>query len=352
MNWGCENTICAIREMNDKIDVKAWVEVERDGWSALLLGNGASIAIYKGFSYQTLRNVAEEKGLLVAAAPLFAKFKTVDFEHVLLACWYAECVNRVLKASSGDISAAYEEVKEALIAAVHCIHPMYADISADLKRVGKFASAFRTVVSLNYDLIMYWAMMGFNECNGCWFKDAFRHREFVADWEHLRRPHRGAYEATLVFYPHGNISLARDFFGEETKIVNSCCSMSDLLDTITKKWKSGKYSPVFVSEGTSAEKVAAIHRSRYLTNVYEKVLPTVGDSLVVYGWSFDERDQHILDAIARNPLERMAVSVFTGQSEDSQQAFCCHVREVVKQSLPDTKVTFFDSRSPGCWNNS
>lgn len=48
--------------------------------------------------------------------------------------------------------------------------------------------------------------------------------------------------------------------------------------------------PVFVSEGTSHQKVAAIRRSHYLTNVYEEVLPAIGESLVVYGWNFEERE--------------------------------------------------------------
>jgi hypothetical protein len=124
-----------------------------------------------------------------------------------------------------------------------------------------------------------------------------------------------------------------------------------LLDTITRAWSSGQYVPVFVSEGTSKQKLAAIHRSHYLTNVYEWVLPDLGKNLVVYGWSFDDRDQHLLDAIASSPPGRMAVSVFTGQPMSDQQAFCHKVLESGGRSLPDTAVTFFDSRSPGCWNN-
>ena len=108
---------------------------------------------------------------------------------------------------------------------------------------------------------------------------------------------------------------------------------------------------MFVSEGTGKEKVAAIRRSHYLTNVYEEVLPALGEGLVVYGWSFDERDQHVVDAIAANPPKRMAVSVFTGQPDGDQQAFCHQVLKAAGRSLPDTEVTFFDSRSPGCWNN-
>jgi hypothetical protein len=335
----------------DRIEINAWANISAESWSSLLLGNGASIAIHKGFAYPTLHSVADAQGLLATTAPIFTKLWTTDFEHVLLACWYAEHVNVALGTPSADISAAYAEVRKALIEAVHSVHPVHADVAADLQRVGAFARVFPTIVSLNYDLTLYWAMLLFNAANGSWFKDAFRHGEFQTDWEYLRSPLPPAGGATLVFYPHGSLAVARDYIGDETKISVGAGGAGDLLETITLRWSSGHYMPVFVSEGTSKQKVAAISRSHYLTNVYRDVLPSLGENLVVYGWSFDERDQHVLDAISVNPPKRMAVSVYTGQPDGDQQAFCHHVLTAAGRSLPDTEVTFFDSRSSGCWNN-
>lgn len=332
----------------EKIKIDVWASLRDANWQTLLLGNGASIAIHNEFAYPTLHSVADAKGLLATTAPIFAKLGTTDFEHVLLACWYAEHVNVALGTPSADISAAYAEVRTALIQAVHSVHPVHADVAADLQRAGTFASSFPTVVSLNYDLTLYWAMLLFNAANGSWFKDAFHHGEFQTDWGYLRRPLPPATGATLVFYPHGSLSVARDYIGDETKIA---VAAGDLLETITHRWSSGHYVPVFVSEGTSKEKVASIRRSHYLTNVYEEVLPELGENLVVYGWSFDERDQHVLNAISANPPKRMAVSVFTGQPDGDQQAFCHQVLKAAGRSLPHTVLTFFDSRSPGCWNN-
>lgn len=289
----------------DRIEIVTWANISAESWSSLLLGNGASISIHKEFAYPTLHSVADAKGLLATTAPVFAKLGTTDFEHVLLACWYAEQVNVALGTPSADISAAYAEVRTALIEAVHSVHPIHADVAADLQRVGTFASAFRTVVSLNYDLTLYWAMLLFNAAKGSWFKDAFHHGEFKTDWGYLRKPHPPAGGATLVFYPHGSLAVARDCIGDETKISVGAGAAGDLLDTITLRWSSGNYVPVFVSEGTSKQKVAAIRRSHYLTNVYEEVLPSLGENLVVYGWSFDERDQHVLNAIATSPPNRL-----------------------------------------------
>lgn len=332
----------------ERCEIAAWEAIQDGPWQSLLLGNGASIALHHGFGYSTLHGVAEARGLLATTAPLFGRLGTTDFEHVLLACWYAEHVNEALGSPSADITSAYEEVRTALIEAVHAVHPVHADTAAELLRAAGYASRFQTVVSLNYDLTLYWAMLLFNEENGNWFKDAFRNGEFQTDWEYMRRPYGRAEGATLVFYPHGNLSLARDYLGEESKI---SAGANDLLNTITGSWSSGQYVPIFVSEGTSKQKVSAIRRSRYLGVVLEDVLPGLGEDIVVYGWSFDERDQHVLDAMSTNAPNNMAVSVFTGQPDAEQQAYCHHVLRAINRSMPDTTVTFFDSQSPGCWKN-
>ena len=183
----------------DRIDIVLWDALRESAWDTLLLGNGASIAIHKEFAYPTLHGIADAKGLLATTAPIFAKLGTTDFEHVLLACWDAEHVNRALGTPSAAISVAYEEVRIALIEAVHSVHPVHADVAADLQRVGAFASVFPTVVSLNYDITLYWAMLLFNAANGSWFKDAFHDGEFQTDWEYLRRPYGHAAGATLAF---------------------------------------------------------------------------------------------------------------------------------------------------------
>jgi len=257
----------------DRIDIDTWENISTESWSAILLGNGASIAIHEQFAYPTLHGVADAEGLLATTATIFARLGTTDFEHVLLACWYAEHVNAALGTPSADISAAYAEVRKALIGAVHSVHPVHADVAADLHRVGAFASVFPTVVSLNYDLTLHWAMLLFNAANGRWFKDAFHDGEFQTDWEYLRQPYGHAAGATLVFYPHGSLAVARDYHGDETKLAVGAGSAGDLLDTITRRWTYGNCVPVFVSERTCKQKVAAIRRSHYLTNVYEDALP-------------------------------------------------------------------------------
>jgi hypothetical protein len=80
----------------DRINIDTWANISQEGWTALLLGNGASIAIHRDFAYPSLHSVADAKGLVTTTAPIFAKLGTTDFEHVLLACWYVCCAEIVV----------------------------------------------------------------------------------------------------------------------------------------------------------------------------------------------------------------------------------------------------------------
>jgi hypothetical protein len=52
--------------------------------------------------------------------------------------------------------------------------------------IGEFLRRFSTVVSLNYDLIVYWAILVSNNKLGTWFKDCFVNGQFDHDWERFR----------------------------------------------------------------------------------------------------------------------------------------------------------------------
>ena len=87
--------------------------------------------------------------------------------------------------------------------------------------MAEFMKRFETVLSLNYDLLVYWAMLKGNDEYGNWFKDGFIDEgRFDNDYEVLREP-LGAERATLVFYPHGNLILATDLIGDEVKLSRS-----------------------------------------------------------------------------------------------------------------------------------
>lgn len=161
----------------------------------------------------------------------------------------------------------------------------------------------------------------------------------------------GQRRSILVFYPHGNLVLARTHLGDEKKIAAGDWG-AHLLSTIVGSWVNEDSAPLIVSEGDSDEKVLAINSSRYLGRVLESVLPEVGSTLVLYGWAFSEQDRHILDALLRGGVARIAVSIHLGAG-GNPQARCAQSRHRILDAVPLGKaaprIDFFDPASRGAW---
>ncbi|WP_456016851.1 DUF4917 family protein [Pseudomonas fluorescens] len=325
-------------------EIVEWAEIADQYGDTLLLGNGASMALHPGFGYGSLFDSALENGHITPpVATIFEQFGVTDFELVLRRLWQASLVTQALEIPNGRVQEAYAEVRDALISTVRDVHVDYEDALPHLSLIYRFMARFDTVISLNYDLIVYWAAMLGNRELGIHFKDGFVGGTFADDWDALRQPYGRATGSTLFFYPHGNLVLTRIEDRGESKI--GAQDNGRLLDAILRKWEGGSAIPLFVCEGTAAHKQKSIESSSYLERVYREVMPHGGDSLTIYGWSLAEQDQHILQQVMRNPPQRIAVSV---RGED--QAFAQRVEERLHRS-GIAQVDFFHSISPGCWNN-
>lgn len=352
--------------MIQNIPVQPWnVLAAQAPWSAalasrtaaLLLGNGGSIALHPAFQYSSLYSVASAAPPAGWPAPVFAHLGTTDFELVLRVLWHAELVTNALGTPSPAISNAYSGVRAALIAAVNAVHPAHGMVAPQLPIVGGWCQQFAKIVSLNYDVMLYWAMLHQNSQVGNWYKDAFVEagplgtKAFRFNWSSLLPPYPPPVSGTtMVFYPHGNLALARNVLGIDCKVVTN--AGPSLLGQVSATWNGGSLSPLFVSEGTSVHKLAAIHQSHYLSSVYNSVLVAgLSNLVVVYGFSFGPQDDHIVAAMSVSPPSRLAVSVFTGQPAADQQAYCHHVLARITPLMPAATVDFFDSMSAGCWNN-
>jgi hypothetical protein len=199
-----------------------WDEIKGRCWKTLVLGNGASIAAHNAFNYQSLRIKAkDDRRLTPNVSKIFEHLKTDDFELVLKMLWHTSRINQALEIDNSIPDAAYSKIKEALIETVRAAHVSYEDIQHLLKPMSKFMSRFETVVSLNYDLLVYWAIMAGNEeKDGHQFKDCFvNEQQFRYDgWQELRKPLESYNNSTLVFYPHGNLCLETDDTNSDRKI--------------------------------------------------------------------------------------------------------------------------------------
>lgn len=328
-------------------EIRQWSDIkDRFDGGALILGNGASMAIHAGFGYSSLREAAEDKGHITPqVADIFRAFDTNDFELVLRRLWEATLVNKALGVEPGRVELAYQQVRAALISTVRDIHISHEDAKRHFAPMFQFMKSFDTVFSLNYDLLVYWAMMASQDELGKWFKDGFQKGGvFREDWETLRKPF-GAGGTTLVFYPHGSLLTARREDYTEGKLTLPPGGGATLLDRILELWETGSASPLFVSEGTAERKKKSIANSNYLSRVFREALPNPGDSLVIYGWAISEQDEHILAQLRRAgpALRRVAVSVYGGSQASAQQA------EDALADIGVKGVLFFDAESSGCW---
>jgi len=335
-----------------QVPIELWAKLTSQfSFQALLLGNGSSIGLHGGFSYPSLYDLARSKGSLGASQGVFAALQTTDFEQVLRAIWHAELVNHSLGNPSPIISQAYTDIQNALVQTVYAVHCTPSTITLYRDAIASFLKNFPIIVTFNYDVTLYWIMMHANSTLGTWFKDCFIGPPYIfdANWPRLMAPYGGASGATLVFYAHGSLILGRDAAGIEQKIVRSATGM--MLDEIFTEWSSGALTPLFVSEGSANQKLATIRRSPYLSTVYNQLLCNFGSkNIAVYGMSFSDTDEHILQALQSAPPSTIAVSVYTGAPAPIQQAFCHRVLSRVQSFLgSNTDVKFYAHDSPGCW---
>lgn len=336
-------------QMEKYMAIKEWNDIKTNYTEALLLGNGASISIDTSFAYGSLKQHAIDHGYFTEEVQaLFDSFHTEDFELVLRIVWHAYFVNKALGIEDNKTTAAYEAIRDSLINAVRSIHVDYNSSVWNFPAIYEFTKGFDTICSLNYDLTLYWACMYGNDIkDGHGFKDCFFGRGFDEEWGRFRDPIRGQNKCTLLFYPHGNLVFARDKIENERKISSGS---GDLLETILEKWLNGSYVPLFVSEGTSEQKIKSIQSSYYLSTIYREVLPELGKSLVIYGWGFGEHDVHIINRICVGGTRIFAVSVYP---DGNEEAYCNRVTQIIKDACnrENVEIVFFNAKSKGCWCN-
>lgn len=220
-----------------------------------------------------------------------------------------------------------------------------------MTKISRFVELFETVISLNYDLLVYWAMMESNsrtqyKMKDCFSKPAGSNLKFEYNINKFREEHGGVTDPTLVFYPHGNLILAIDEGGDEIKIANR--NMGSLIGEIINKWMRN-YIPLFVSEGSSEQKLRTIRRSAYLNFVYESVLPFLGEKIVIYGWKMAEQDEHLIDKIFRNgKVREVCISVYidTESTYTLEQERVVRILERINSGI---NIRFYNAASTNCW---
>ncbi|WP_028696715.1 DUF4917 family protein [Pseudomonas cremoricolorata] len=275
----------------------SWAELtDRHAYPALLLGNGASRALWKPFGYYSLFEQAQQvrhKALAISDQALFKALGTELFEPVLSALNTTIRSNAALAINSTAPLNRYYSIKQALIHALRAVHlPLALLPPVTLGQLNAELRRYRCVYTSNYDLILPWAM----EHDPSGFAELF-------DEQGSFDVRRTAGAGTRVLHVHGGLHLLRQADGTTRR---RGAVGSELLDGAAVN-VPGEV-PLFINEGPSAQKLQAIRSSDYLSWCLAQLACEAGN-LCLLGQHLDSADEHLLEAIVQARPARIAVAI-------------------------------------------
>lgn len=249
-----------------------------------------------------------------------------------------------------------EIVKDILVQVIASRHPSRPyEISDDQYRSCRaFLRPFKSIYTLNYDVLLYWALMhndlGDDAIN---HDDGFRHPIDNEDAPYVSW--QQASSAT-VSYLHGALHL----FDRGTEITKYTWSKTDLpiVEQVRDALDDDKF-PVFVAEGTSDFKVERILHNAYLHKAlrsFESSVKTGTGALVVFGHSLAPNDGHVLRCISAGGVSDLLVGLYGDpRSPDNRQAVgralsLSRQRDRIRGDRFPLKITFYDAASAHVWD--
>jgi hypothetical protein len=332
----------------------------------LLLGNGFSIACRPNiFAYGSLFEQAD-----FSSNPnlpeVFERVGTTDFERVIRVLEGASRIVPIYSSEANDVIAKMatdaDALKEILIQTIASNHPRIPNDIPDEQfwACRRFLSHFLgedndngKVYTLNYDLLLYWALMHEDEegnsiklaTNDGFGRDEDTEPEYV-NWMGESGAH-----GQRVHYLHGALHLFDA--GAELQKYTWINTGKPLLEQAREAMQAGKY-PLFVAEGESEQKLAKIRHSAYLHHSYKSFaaqMRTRNDALFIYGHSLASNDRHILKKIAKCKIRQIYIGLYGSPGSEANQAIITTAQRLSDQrdeKFP-LEVSFFDAQSANVW---
>jgi hypothetical protein len=113
---------------------------------------------------------------------------------------------------------------------------------------------------------------------------------------------------------------------------------------------SRDYFPLFVSEGTSAEKYERIRHSDYLAKAYRS-FSSIQGALFIYGHSLAENDGHYLKCIQRGKISHLYIGLYGDPNSDSNKYIIRRAQQISAERRGRTSldITYFYAASAKVW---
>ncbi len=318
----------------------------------VLLGNGFSRACKDDiFSYDALYKKADFEDLSPSAHEAFNALGTTDFEIVIKALRQTALLARVYLQDRPDLFATLvgdaKGLQDVLVSTIAQNHPARPqEIAAERYQACRtFLDNFKCVYTLNYDLLLYWALMQdeLPAVQSLKFQDGFRNPEDDTDyvtWDTANAP------TQTVHYMHGALHVFDA--GSELRKYTWCNTQVALIDQIKAALDANRF-PLFVAEDTYTAKMERIAHSAYLSkskSSFEKI----GHDLFVFGFAFGEPDEHILRLVGANRVKQLFVSLYGNPDSETNRKIVERVESIkARRTKYKLETYYFDAVSAHVW---
>lgn len=329
--------------MNSFNDIYTKIVTDKHLTANLLLGNGFSIAASNNFNYRTILEKSDFEEDYTWIKNIFDGYGTANFELVIEMLSHAEKVNRC----SGDASVADKDREGRLalidifIKALTSIHPDKNYLTTNQYNNNKeFIKKFKNIFTLNYDILLYRSICSNNLTSI--FRDNFlpENNTYSFNKENINN--------TNLWFLHGALHLRKNHDGTIYKA--TYIEGINLIEQLDINIQRGIY-PVIVFEGTDAEKLSKINSNYYLHAALQAFSNITG-CLFVCGFSFNDNDKHIIDAIAKSKISHLCVGLYGDENSSPNASIkeqCEIIRGKKKQQNKEMTIDYFDVDTAAMW---
>lgn len=318
----------------------------------VLLGNGFSRALKDDiFSYSALFDKARFGGLSDTARKAFTALGTTDFEVVMRALRQAAALASVYATDdpglSGRLLQDAEDLKELLARTIAASHPDRPNDITSHQYVAcrTFLGYFERIYTVNYDLLLYWALMQSELEPSPRCDDGFRQPddgpEDYVTWDVQKT------DSQNVYYLHGALHVFDA--GHELQKFTWVNTQIALIDQIREALSTNRY-PLFVSEGDDESKLERIQHSGFLNRAYRS-FASIGGALFTFGLSFAQSDEHIVRLLDSGKTTHLVVSLFGDPNSQSNRRIVERVDLMKERRSSRNRLTtiYFDAQSAQVW---
>lgn len=245
-------------------------------------------------------------------------------------------------------------LKELLVQTIAASHPERPSDIHDKEYAAcqKFLDQFETVYTLNYDLLLYWTKMHYEDQKKIKADDGFR--TSYDDVVNREESDYVVWESTQghgqnVYFLHGALHIFDT--GIEIQKYTWCRTGVRLIEQTRNALEEDKF-PVFVAEGTTEEKLERIRHNDYLTKAY-KAFGSIGYPLFIHGHSLAPNDEHILRLIERGKSPHLYIGLHGKPTTAGNQYIIGRANRLAdsRSQKHPLGVSFYDSESADVWGH-